>query len=199
MVEQGTVLDCVEYNVVETARDVKGAVEELKIATTWVVWLRAVTVARVMSRLTTDIDLAADIRNAPAAGNASASCSSSSSAWSSSSSTDRAPTPPCPTSPSSSQPTGRVAPARQPATRCIARACLSARRHCPLPDRRALNPRSRQKCKSPMGAGLMLAVWLNDFALHPPGAPQEGPSAKSTGVWSCRIHNRFLDRLKAGV
>lgn len=143
-------LDCVEYNVVETARDVKGAVEELKIATTWVVWLRAVTVARVMSRLTTDIDLAADIRNAPAAGNASASCSSSSSAWSSSSSTDRAPTPPCPTSPSSSQPTGRVAPARQPATRCIARACLSARRHCPLPDRRALNPRSRQKCKSPM-------------------------------------------------
>lgn len=33
VVEQGTVLDCVEYNVTETARDVKGAVEELKVAT----------------------------------------------------------------------------------------------------------------------------------------------------------------------
>lgn len=33
VVEQGTVLDCVEYNVTETAREVKGAVEELKVAT----------------------------------------------------------------------------------------------------------------------------------------------------------------------
>src|SRR3954467_5562582 len=33
VVEQGTVLDCVEYNVQETAKDVGAAVEELKVAT----------------------------------------------------------------------------------------------------------------------------------------------------------------------
>jgi len=32
IVEQGTVLDSVEYNVQQTAKDLKGAVEELKVA-----------------------------------------------------------------------------------------------------------------------------------------------------------------------
>ncbi len=32
IVEQGTVLDSVEYNVQVTARELKGAVEELKVA-----------------------------------------------------------------------------------------------------------------------------------------------------------------------
>jgi syntaxin 16 len=32
VVEQGTVLDSVEYNVQTTARELKGAVEELKVA-----------------------------------------------------------------------------------------------------------------------------------------------------------------------
>ena len=32
VVEQGTVLDSVEYNVQQTARDLTGAVEELKVA-----------------------------------------------------------------------------------------------------------------------------------------------------------------------
>jgi syntaxin 16 len=34
VVEQGTVLDSVEYNVEMTARELKGAVEELKVAQT---------------------------------------------------------------------------------------------------------------------------------------------------------------------
>lgn len=34
--EQGTLLDCVEYNVMETGKSMEGAVEELKVAQRWV-------------------------------------------------------------------------------------------------------------------------------------------------------------------
>ena len=40
VVEQGTVLDSVEYNVSTTARELEGAVEELKVAQKWVLLLR---------------------------------------------------------------------------------------------------------------------------------------------------------------